>query len=96
MWDNLENFFQVLEKELSRNGSFYFRAKIISGAEKSEFFSVLADKEQTIKIKIAAQPEKGKANKEIIRFLKKKFNAHIQIVSGHQHALKLIKLTSSK
>lgn len=94
MWDNLETFFQVLEKELLKNGSFYFRAKIISGAEKSEFFSVLEDEEKTVKIKIAAQPEKGKANKEIFRFLKKKFKVHIQIVSGHQTALKLIKLTT--
>lgn len=51
--------------------------------------------EQTIKIRIKAVPEKGKANVELIRFLSRELNVpkeNISILSGKTDHLKLIKI----
>jgi hypothetical protein len=41
---------------------------------------------------VHAAPEKGKANKEIIKFFKKEFKKNIKIVSGKASKIKLIRL----
>jgi len=49
----------------------------------------------TLKIRIAAPPEKGKANTELIKFLSKHFDLpknQITIISGKTEPLKLIKI----
>ena len=43
------------------------RVKVIPRSAKTEIVGEMAD--GTLKIKIAAPPEKGKANEELIRFL---------------------------
>jgi uncharacterized protein (TIGR00251 family) len=49
--------------------------------------------EDVLKIRVAAIPEKGKANKEIIRFLKKEFSAKkVEIVLGVVSVQKLVKI----
>lgn len=51
--------------------------------------------EQTIKIRIKAVPEKGRANAELIKFLSSELNFpkdKIDIISGKSTALKLIRL----
>jgi hypothetical protein len=50
--------------------------------------------EQTIKIRIKAVPEKGKANEELIKFLSKELSIpkdKITIISGKSTQLKLIR-----
>lgn len=50
--------------------------------------------EQTIKIRIKAVPEKGKANEELIKFLSKELNIpkdQITIISGKSTQLKLVR-----
>lgn len=50
--------------------------------------------EQTIKIRIKAVPEKGKANIELIKFLSSELNIpkdKINIISGKSTQLKLIR-----
>ncbi len=50
--------------------------------------------EQTIKIRIKAVPEKGKANEELIKFLSKELSIskdQITIISGKSTQLKLIR-----
>lgn len=91
-WNNLDEFLEILKQSLQKKEPFYFRAKIISNAEKTEFIDVLKDEERTIKLKVSAIPEKGKANKAILQFFKKNYQTKAQIISGSHHSLKLIKL----
>lgn len=51
--------------------------------------------EETIKIRIKAVPEKGKANEELIKFLSKELKLpreNFKILSGKTEQLKLIKV----
>lgn len=79
-------------KKLQNSEVVYLRAKIIPGSSKNEFVEILDDEESTIKIRIAAAPEKGKANKEIIKFLEKYFACKCEIISGGTTSVKLLKL----
>jgi len=47
---------------------------------------------QAFRIAIKAPPEDGKANKELLRFLKKETGRTAEIVSGHTSRKKLIRL----
>lgn len=91
-WNNIGEFLIILKQELKSKGCFYFRVKIISKTDKTEFIDVLDDEEKTIKLKVSAVPEKEKANKAIIRFFKKEYRLKAQIISGSHHNFKLIKL----
>ncbi len=85
LWEFKENFMDVKEK--------YLRIKVIPGAAKTEIKGEMAD--GTIKIAVAAPPEKGKANKELIEFLSLKFGVkkeNIKLISGASSRLKLIKI----
>ncbi len=71
----------------------YLRIKVIPKSPKNELVETMAD--GTLKIRIAAAPEKGKANAELTKFLAKHFNVtkqSITIVSGKSDPLKLIKI----
>lgn len=75
----------------------YLRIKVIPKSNKNEIIETFtdADGEETIKIRIKAAPEKGKANAELIKFLSKEFGvpqATISIISGKGERLKLIKI----
>jgi uncharacterized protein (TIGR00251 family) len=68
-----------------------FRVKVIPRSAKTEIVGTMAD--GTLKIKIAAPPEKGKANDELIRFLASHYGVScVEILSGHTAALKMIRL----
>jgi uncharacterized protein (TIGR00251 family) len=67
------------------------RVKVIPRSAKTEIVGEMAD--GTLKIKIAAPPEKGKANEELVRFLSAHFGMkHVEIISGHTAALKMVRL----
>lgn len=69
------------------------RIKVLSNRPKTEWGDGLADGTQ--KVKIAAPPEKGKANKALLRFLAKEWKVptqNIEIISGETSSLKLIKI----
>jgi len=75
----------------------YLRIKVIPKSPKSEIVEILKDEsgEETVKIRIKAVPEKGKANTELIKFLSKETGVHkdkISILSGKTSQLKLIKI----
>ncbi len=77
----------------------YLRIKVIPKSPKSEIAEIMTDEsdEQTIKIRIKAAPEKGKANAELIKFLSKELNipkSNISIISGKTDKLKLIKISN--
>lgn len=67
------------------------RVKVIPRSAKTEIVGTMAD--GTLKIKIAAPPEKGKANEELVRFLAAHYGvSRVEIVSGHTAALKMVRL----
>lgn len=73
----------------------YIRIKVLPKSVKSEIVDIMDD--ETIKIRIKAVPEKGKANQELIKFLSQIFEISkdsISIISGKTDQLKLIKIIS--
>jgi len=83
-----------IKKDLKYNGQVYIKIKVLPNASKTIFGEVVHD--DMIKMMVAAIPEKGKANKEVIRFLSKEFKVtkqNIKIISGAGSRVKLLKIT---
>jgi len=81
-------------EDLANNKEIYFNVKVIPGAPKTEIREEMAD--GTIKIALAAKPEKGEANQEMINYLAKILAVRkyqIKIVSGLTERFKLIKVS---
>ena len=81
------------KQEIKENGELYLKIKAIPGAPKTEVKNEMAD--GTIKIAVAAAPEKGKANMALIDFLAEEFGvtrANVKIISGAGSRIKLIKI----
>ena len=69
------------------------RVKVIPRSVKSEVAGEMAD--GTLKVKIAAPPERGKANEVLCTFLASHYGvprSAVSIVSGHSAALKLVRV----
>lgn len=67
-----------------------FKAKILAGKKK---FGAKFDKEnEYLIVETTEKPDKGKANKEIVTELKKKFKAKALIVSGLKSRKKIIEI----
>jgi uncharacterized protein (TIGR00251 family) len=69
------------------------RVKVIPRSVKTEIAGKMAD--GTLKVKVAAPPEKGKANEALCVFLAGHYKvprASVTIVSGQSAALKLIRV----
>jgi len=69
-----------------------FVAKIVPGSSKTAVAGILDD---MIKVKVAAPPEKGKANQCLIAFLAKKLGIKknaIQIVTGQTNPVKHVQI----
>jgi hypothetical protein len=81
-------------KKLADNKEIYLRIKVLAGAGKTGLIEEMAD--ETLKIAVAAVPEKGKANLELIKYLAKEFGvakSGVKIISGAGERLKLVKIT---
>jgi len=63
--------------------------RVIPNASKTEVRDI---KDDIIKIAVAAPPDKNKANLELIKFLKKKFNLRVQIISGEKSREKVVEV----
>ncbi|PLX22155.1 hypothetical protein C0584_00165 [Candidatus Parcubacteria bacterium] len=88
--------FKKEKKSLEEKGETYLKVKANPNSGKTEVAGILDD--DTIKINIKAVPEKGKANKELIKFLAKEFSIskdNVNIISGGFDRVKLIKLTKN-
>lgn len=73
----------------------YLRIKVIPKSARNEIVETMAD--GTLKIRIAAPPERGKANAELIHFLSQSFGVDkkaISILSGKSDPVKLVKIAS--
>ena len=69
------------------------RVKVIPRSPKSEIAGQMAD--GTLKVKIAAPPEKGKANEALCTFFARHYGvprSAVTIVSGHAAPLKLVRI----
>lgn len=67
--------------------------KVIPRSPRTEFAGQLSD--GTLKVKVAAPPDKGKANDELCRFLAEHYRvprAAVTILSGHTTPRKLIRI----
>jgi len=72
----------------------YLQIKVVPRSAHTEFVERMDDGE-TLKIRLKAVPEKGQANKELIRFLAETLNISkdkILIISGATDPRKLLKI----
>lgn len=84
---------QSLLDELRQNGSVTFAVNVRPGASVSAVRGVLDD--ETLKADIAAAPEDGKANMELIDLMAQEFGVHrsqVTIVSGTTDRHKLVRI----
>ena len=75
-------------------GEVYLRLKARPGAPKTEFKAIMDD--ETIKVDVAAAPENGRANEELVAWLAKELGVEksaVKVISGAGDRLKLIKIT---
>ncbi|GHV94333.1 hypothetical protein AGMMS50293_06530 [Spirochaetia bacterium] len=80
----MENYFRIT------NDSIHIDIKAVPGASKTEFAGI---KDNRLRIRIAAAPEDGKANVELIAFLAKTLDCpkrDIRLLSGEKYRLKSI------
>jgi len=88
----MKNHIEKMRAELTKKSPLYIRVKVSSKAPKTEIVDQMED--GTYKIRVAAQPIRGQANAELLKFLIKELKlADIQIVSGGRDSVKLIRLT---
>ena len=69
------------------------RVKVIPRSQSSGVAGALAD--GTLKVKVAAPPERGKANEELCRVLAEHFDVSrtaVSVISGHSSSLKLVRI----
>lgn len=81
-------------KKLANNKEIYLRVKVLPGAGQTAFLDKMAD--ETVKIAVAAAPEKGKANQELIKFLATELGVRkyqVKVLSGAAARTKLIKVS---
>lgn len=71
----------------------YIRIKVHPKSKDSGIVETMDD--GTIKVRVKAPPEKGKANKEVIKILAEKYGvkkSEVEIVSGKADQIKLVKI----
>ena len=70
------------------------RVKVTPRSAVSEIVGTLAD--GTLKVRIAAAPERGKANEALIALLAEHYRvprASITVISGHTASMKLVRIS---
>lgn len=78
------------------NKAGYYRVKVTTKQPTTEFVGCLSD--GTIKIRLAAVPERGKANLELLRFIAAELGIerdHLRIASGLTSPLKIVVVEQS-
>ncbi|MDB4978282.1 MAG: hypothetical protein JWM56_468 [Candidatus Peribacteria bacterium] len=82
------------KKDLAQRGTISLDVRARPGAGQTKIKSIMAD--GSVKIDIAAEPENGKANAELIRFLADEFDVlkdRVEIMSGHTSGRKRVVVT---
>ncbi|MBI4889146.1 MAG: DUF167 domain-containing protein [Acidobacteria bacterium] len=84
----------ALQTRLQAQGKLTLHLRVIPKSPRTAWSDTLAD--GSIKLRVAAVPERGKANEEIVRFLSREFSIprnHIEILAGATSSTKLVRLT---
>jgi hypothetical protein len=85
---------ELLQQRVCQGTPATLRIKVIAKSVKTEITGELAD--GTLKIKVAAPPERGKANAELCTFLARELGVHVSkvtVISGHTASLKLVRIS---
>ncbi len=85
--------FDSFKSRFRLNGMLTFTVRIRTSAEYSAFWEIMDD--GAVKVDLAAVPEDGKANEELVRFLAKEFQVSrsaITIVSGETSRTKVVRV----
>ena len=83
--------------ELASTGLVRFYVRVRPGAPRTVVVAVMDD--DSVKIAVAAPPEGGKANAELLRYLSREFGvplSNVRIVSGKTQRVKLIEVRSEE
>jgi len=83
-----------LSNKLVAEGRLTFHVKVVPRSSKSEVVGVLED--GSLKVKLAAVPEKGKANEELRQVLARTFGvprSQVEIIAGETSPRKLVRVT---
>ncbi len=78
---------------ISEGPNVLMTVKVVPGSSRTALAGVLGG---MLKVKIAAAPEKGKANKALIQFLSKQLGTgrnDIEIISGQTNPVKQVRVT---
>lgn len=82
-----------LRLRLQREGALQLSIRVIPKAPRTEWAGVLAD--GSLKVKLHAVPEKGKANEELVRFLAAELDVpreRVEIVAGATNTRKQVRI----
>jgi uncharacterized protein (TIGR00251 family) len=85
---------QLLQQRIGQQSTATLRVKVTPKSSKTEIAGELAD--GTLKVRVAAAPERGKANAELCAFLAREIGlptASVEVVSGHASPLKLVRIS---
>ena len=85
----------ALRARLQAEGKLSLSIRVIPKSQRTQWAGEMAD--GALKVKLAAVPEKGKANDELIRFLAEEFGlrrTQVEIVAGQTNPHKQIRLTA--
>lgn len=69
------------------------KVKVIPKSSRTEIAGTMAD--GTLRVKVAAVPEKGKANDELCTFLARHYGvapSAVEVISGHTSPMKLVRI----
>jgi len=85
--------FAEFRARLHAAGALSLRIKVIPRSPRTEAAGLMAD--GTLKVKVAAVPEKGKANAELCAFLARQFDVHracVTVVAGETSHNKVVRI----
>ena len=85
---------EPLRARLQADGKLSLAIRVIPKSQRTLWAGEMAD--GAFKVKLAAVPEKGKANDELVRFLAAEFGlrrAQVEIVAGETNPHKQVRLT---
>jgi uncharacterized protein len=93
----MEKVFDQYRDELTHEGMVYLNVKVVPNAQRTQFmgFLVGVEGQKVLKIKVAAVPEKGKANAELCRFFAAGFGvakSKVKVVQGQMSQWKVLKV----
>lgn len=89
--------FDTLKEHCAQKGSITFWIKVRPNASNTKATSVLDD--GTVKIDIAAVPEKGKANRELLNYLSEEFGvprSSVEILCGEGAREKQVRIVDDR